>query len=252
MADFPRDSDLAGRRRTAAGILFAVAVEADAFERLAQDHVEMEAGRLRFHEGVVAGRRVAWTVTGPGAAAAARAARLLIDGHRPRLLISAGFAGGLVPSLPRGGIARPAKVVTTAGGSPLPLTCAAAAELTIVTVDRIVTTAAAKRSLAADTAAQLVDMETHAVATVAADAGLPCAAVRVVSDDASQDLPAEVARLIEPQSPLRRLGAALGAVGRRPGAAVDLWKLYEHAVVDGRTLAAELARFCGALPAEQD
>ena len=51
------------------------------------------------------------------------------------------------------------------------------------------TTAAAKRNLAAETSAQLVDMETHAVATIAANAGLPCAAIRVVSDDASQDLP---------------------------------------------------------------
>jgi adenosylhomocysteine nucleosidase len=247
-----RASDVANRPRSAAGILFAVPIEADAFERLAQDHVEMEAGRLRFHEGVVGGRHVAWCVTGPGAAAASHAARLLIDGHRPRLLVSAGFAGGLAASIPRGSVVQPARVIDAMGGSPLPLAHADAANLTIVTVDRIVTTAAAKRSLAADTAAQLVDMETHAVAVVAADAGLPCAAIRVVSDDASQDLPAEVARLIVPQSPLRRLGAAFGAVGRRPGAALDLWKLYEHAVVDGRTLATELGRFCGSLPAAHD
>lgn len=245
-----QDSDIASRHHAVAGILFAVNVEADAFDRLARDHVEMEAGPLRFHEGVVAGRRVAWCVTGPGREAAARAARLLIDGHRPRLLVSAGFAGGLVPSIPRGGVARPARVITTAGGSPLPLAFGAEADLTLVTGDRIVTTAAAKRSLAAETAAHLVDMETHAVATVAAAAGLPCAAIRVVSDDAAQDLPAEVVRLIEPQPALRRLGAALGALGRRPGAALDLWKLYEHAVVDGRTLAAELERFCGTLPME--
>ena len=45
-----------------------------------------------------------------------------------------------------------------------------------------------------------------------------------------------------------RLGAALGAIGRRPRAAADLWQLWEHAVVDGRALAAALADLCGSLP----
>jgi hypothetical protein len=42
---------------------------------------------------------------------------------------------------------------------------------------------------------------------------------------------------------MRRLGAALGALGRRPRAAFDMWTLWEHAVVDGRTLAAALEEF---------
>ena len=47
---------------------------------------------------------------------------------------------------------------------------------------------------------------------------------------------------------MRRLGAALGAIGRRPRAALDLWGLYENAVLDGRTLAAALADLCSTLP----
>ncbi len=81
------------------GIVFAVPIEADAFERLSTDRVEIQAGTGRFHEGNVAGRRVAWCVAGIGAAAAAAATRLLVEGHRPRLLITAGFAGGLDPAL---------------------------------------------------------------------------------------------------------------------------------------------------------
>ena len=209
-----RPTDMASRQRAASGILFAVSIEADAFERLSREHVETKAAGLTFHEGVVAGRRVAWCVTGPGREAAARAARLLIDGHSPRLLVSAGFAGGLVPSMARGSVARPARSIVATGGSPLQLAHAADDELTILTVDTIVATAAAKRRLATDSSAQLVDMETHAVAAVAAAAELPCACIRVVSDDASQDLPAEVVGLITPQSPLRRLGAVLGGLGQ--------------------------------------
>jgi hypothetical protein len=110
-------------------------------------------------------------------------------------------------------------------------------------------TAEATAALVARTGAQVVDMETRAVAEVAGETGLSCVSIRVISDDAGQPVPREVAALVRPQSALRRLGTALGALGRRPGAAVDLWRLWEHAVVDGRTLATALADLCGGLPA---
>ncbi len=254
--------EIAGRpsdRGCAAGIVFALAVEADAFDRLAADRVETRAADLTILEGRVADRRVAWCVSGAGRAAATRAAERLVAGHRPRLLVSAGFAGGLAPSLVRGSVVRPTRVVTATDAATaadslalLPAGDAAfgqAAPLTIVTVDGIQATGGAKRALADRTGGQLVDMETHAVARVAAAAGLPCAALRVISDDAGQDLPPEVERLARPQPTLRRLGAALAAIGRRPGAAVDLWRLYEHAVIDARTLAAALVELCRTLPA---
>jgi hypothetical protein len=37
-------------------------------------------------------------------------------------------------------------------------------------------------------------------------------------------------------------------LGRRPRLALDLWRLYEHAVVDGRSLAVALADLCAGLP----
>ena len=241
----PRGPD----RGCEAGIVFALAIEADAFERRATDRVEWRGPGGVVLEGTVAGVRVAWCVSGAGGPAAARAAALMIDGHRPRRLVSAGFAGGLDPALPRGCLVRPAAVTTDQVGTHIPLAHAAAgaAEPLVVSVTEVVATVAAKRALAARTGAALDVMETHAVAPVAATAGLPCFGVRVVSDDASQTLPAEVAGLARPQSALRRWGAVVGAVSRRPAAAVDLWRLYEHAVVDGRTLAAELERLCGAL-----
>lgn len=232
-----------------AGVVFAVAIEADPFERLAMDRTTTRAAGLVVHEGTVAGARVAWCVGGAGPEAATRASRMLVDGHRPRLLVAAGFAGGLDQALPRGVVARPSRVVLADAARPLPLLApgsGSAAGLTIVTVADVAATSVAKRSLAARSAAQLVDMETHAVATVAAAAGLPCAAIRVVSDALDEDLPGEVAALTRPQSALRRLGAAVGAVGRRPRAAVDLWRLYERAVVDARALAAALAELCAA------
>jgi len=233
-ADTPSSADIA--------IVFALAVEADAFERLVADRRETRGARFTFSTGVVAGRRIAWCLSGVGRAAAAAGARQLVDGHRPRLLVSAGFAGGLDPDLRRGVAVRPDRVVTDDAARPLALATppgeAAAGPLTIVTVDAVAATVDRKRRVAERTAARLVDMETYAVAEVAAAAGVPCAAVRVISDDAHETLPGEVASLAAPQSPLRRLGAVVGAVGRRPGAAVDFWRLWERSVVDSRTLAA--------------
>jgi len=233
------------------GIVFAVPIEADAFERLAAAVIETRAVDLTFREGTINGRRVAWCVSGVGVDAATAATRLLVEGHRPRLIVSAGFAGGLAPALPRGTVVRPAVSRIQGDAPPIPLAhpdLAAGPPLTIVTVAKVIATVAEKRLLAQASGAHLVDMETHAVATVAGATGIACGSVRVISDDATQELPREVAALAAPQSPLRRLGAAVAAVGRRPRAAVDLWRLYEHAVVDGRTLAGALVRLIESLP----
>ena len=235
-----------------AGFVFALSIEADAFAAAATETTVYEASGLTFHEGIIAGRRVAWCVGGVGAAAATRATRLLIDGHRPLRIVTAGFAGGLVESLARGAIVYPAHVVCKGGGEPVAFTAGQGGlprgDHTIVSAYNVVTTTTAKRDLAAATGASLVDMETFAVATVAYDAGLPCASIRVISDTAGQELPREIATLVQPQSGMRRLGSALAAMSRRPRAALDMWQLWEHAVVDGRTLAGALVEFCRTLP----
>jgi adenosylhomocysteine nucleosidase len=231
-------------------------VEADAFSGLATETVEVTAAGLTLHEGIVAGRQVAWCVAGAGGDAAGRATRLLIDGHRPQLILSPGFAGGLDPALARGTVVYPRRSINRTEGPPIDLAATGQGSvtpaagnairsdaLTIVSVDTVVTTAAAKRELAVATGASLVDMETYAVATAARAAGLPCVSIRVISDDASQDLPKEIAALVQPQSGMRRLGAALAGIGRRPRAALDMWQLWEHAVVDGRTLAGAIRNF---------
>ena len=232
-----------------AGIVFALPIEADAFARRLVERREWRGSGPAIYEGTLAGGRVAWCVAGVGGDAAARATRLLIDGHRPAALVSAGFAGGLDPALPRGVVVWPAAVTREAAGTRIGLATAGreAAGPLLVSVDAPAATPDRKRELAARTAAAVVDMETHAVATVAAAAAVPCFCVRVVSDDAAQPLPPEVAGLARPQTAARRFGAVLGAVGRRPAVALDLWRLYEHAVVDGRTLAAAVEELVRAI-----
>lgn len=242
------------RETSAAGIVFAMPVEADAFAARGREVSQVHAAGLTFHEGIVAGRRVAWVVTGAGLERAERGCRLLIDGHRPGLIVSAGFAGGLAVGIQRG-LAMSPLLAIRAEQESIPLVDVAASGIAkataIVTIDHVAVTPHEKQSLAATTGAEVVDMETWGVARAAREAGLDCVGLRVVSDTSSDELPREMAALVKPQSSLRRLGSALRAVGRRPGAAVDMWRLWENAVVDARTLADALERLIASLPTGQ-
>ena len=209
---------------------------------------------LTFHEGALAGRPVAWVVGGAGVERARMAATALVTGHAPSTLVSAGFAGGLAPGLSRGSVIHPSRSLR-AGRAPIPLlpgpsAAGAIAGVDLVTVDAVVATAAAKRALHEATGASIVDMETSAVAAVAVASGIPCASVRIVSDAAGDELPADIARLVAPQSAFRRAGAAFAAIGRKPATVATLWRLWENAVVDGRSLAAAIERMVGTLPAQ--
>ena len=235
-----------------AGIVFALPIEAGRFADRVDAVTTIEAAGLTVWHGSLRSHPIAWVVGGAGVAQATRACRLLIDGHRPRLVISAGFAGGLNPHLARGSLIRPCRALRL-GDHPVVLqqstADAAKSGHDIVTVDEVIHGVDAKHRLAEDTGADIVDMETWAVAREAGRAGLPCFGLRVVSDAAADSLPGEITRLAEARSPWHRIGLAIRTVGRRPSAIGDLWGLWERAVVDSRTLADALELEVAALPA---
>jgi adenosylhomocysteine nucleosidase len=92
-----------------------------------------------------------------------------------------------------------------------------------------VRTAAEKAALHQRFEADAVDMETSAVAEVCALRQVRMLSVRVISDSASDDLPAEILSILG-RSGGYRLGAALGAVWHRPSSVKDLWNLRLHAL----------------------
>jgi adenosylhomocysteine nucleosidase len=188
-------------------------------------------------EGELGGKLVALIVGGMGRDAARRAAELLIEGHQPRWVVSAGFAGALDPALKRLDIILPDEILDLEGqrlGVDLDTTGEPPGGLTgtrrglLLTVDAIVRTAAEKESLRARFGADVVDMETSAVAEAARARGIRFASVRVVSDEAGIDLPKEIASLIT-KSGSYRVGAALRAIWNRPSSLKDFWTLNEHA-----------------------
>jgi adenosylhomocysteine nucleosidase len=167
-------------------------------------------------------RAPSWLVvqSGPGPVRAARAAEQAIDAGAG-VLVSWGLAGGLSPSVAPGtvvlarrvlsphGEAWPADAVWHARLEPL------AGELGVacgdlVSVPAALESPAAKRAAGAATGAVAVDMESAAVAAVAAGARVPFVALRVVVDGLDDALPANSEQWIDERGGTR-FAAALGA-----------------------------------------
>jgi nucleoside phosphorylase len=174
------------------------------------------AAEAREFAGVV--RRVGGTeLRAPGIAFArevqlrGRRAILVANGPGPRLVnqmldspvmkewnvtevISTGFCGALDPALAIGDI-----VVETRE---------------IWSEDRVAVRAEDKRRLRETTGARVVEMEFAAVQTKAAEWGVPCRAVRVVSDTAGEDLPLDLNLYRDAEGRFQLIRIALAGVLR--------------------------------------
>ena len=199
-------------------------------------------------EGEVAGKLVAVVLAGAGRARAQRGAEILLDGHRPRWIISAGFAGALDPALRRNDLVLASEVVNLEGRRyAIDLAVPEGQGLRtgrLLTVDEIVRTAAEKAELRRAHGADVVDMETSAVAALCAERGVRFLSARAVSDEAGTDLPPEVLAILGRSGGLR-LGAAVGAIWKRPASVKDLLALRTHANQAAEALATFLL---GTLP----
>lgn len=148
--------------------------------------------------------------TGIGRQAVLQAAARVLDetvdttDAAPPLLILAGACGGLTAVADVPPIAR---IVDEHGRSWTPAN-AEPAGITLVAVDRIVSTPADKAILAKNTGASIVDMESHAFAEFCQSRGVPWAVVRGVSDTPEETLPHEVLEWIAPDGNTRSLRAA--------------------------------------------
>ena len=208
------------------------------------------------------GTRIA--VSGIGFTAAARAAQALVEAGATALA-SWGMAGGLDPALKAGTILLPSHVISTDGMS-LPtarqwrerLAAALAARHPVaggkllssaVAIEAITEKAAAFEA----TGALAVDMESLAVAQVAAAQELPFIAVRVIVDTAHDALPRAV--IAASRSGQVQIGRLIGALALAPGEFSAVIRLAQRYRAASRSLVAvahagSLAQF--AFPALSD
>ena len=117
----------------------------------------------------------------------------------------------------------------------------------LLTVDQLVLRAAEKGELHQSYKADLIDMESSAVAAICREQLVRFLSIRVISDDAHRDLPAEVAGIIN-SSGSYRVGAALRSVSRRPSSLKDFWSLYEHSLEAADRLSKFIKRCLDDLP----
>lgn len=192
---------------------------------------------------------------GGRADAAREAARDMIEAGATALL-SFGSAGALSPDLAPGDIVLADAVVAPSGeryatdapwrgrvdaaarqvfaGATLPMLGAIAGS------DRPVLTPRAKSLLSATSAAVAVDMESHAVAQVAAAARLPFLAVRAIVDSADRTVPEAAFRAMGPTGRIKPWPLFAGLL-ERPMMVRDLWRLAH----DARAARAGLRRAAG-------
>jgi adenosylhomocysteine nucleosidase len=236
------------------GLVFALGIEAGGLQDLLDGLVTTRGPGFVARQGTLGDRQVVLMLSGPGRASAARATEALLDGHRPELVISAGFAGGLDPKLQRGDIVLADTLLDEAAGSfamqrnlvPAALAATRGVYLgRLLTVDRIICLPEEKRALGVAHGALAVDMETFAVAEVCRRREVPLMAVRAISDTADDLLPPDLERLIAQKTAAARWGAALGSILKRPSRVKDLLVLQHRALEAAERLAQFLAALIG-------
>ncbi len=235
------------------GIVAALSIElGDLIDRL-QRVRKYHSASVPVIEGEYAGRIVVVVVGGVGRAAARRATDLLVAGHHPRWLVSAGFAGALNSTFARNDLVLAHEIIDPEGRR-IPVVIPEALgdnqgqlQGRLLTVDRIVLQPEEKQELRREFSADLVDMESSAVAALCSQKLVRFLSVRVISDDASTALPREVATLLS-HTGSYRVGAAIRALWQRPSSLKDFWMMHERALEASDRLAKFLARCLDELP----
>jgi len=234
-------------------ILVAVKQELAPILRVADANHLVRQEHLDFFEGTLAGHPVALLALGVGKECARIAAEMTIKCYRPDLIISAGFGGALQDSIRHGDIVIGTEALDLCQDKGSQVRCRSTHQLFVgtrlpandnqfhlhygkmLTTDDMVLKAANKKHLGTATGALTVDMETSAVATVAAAHGTDMLAVRCITDSLREDLPDEFNDFfVVGQLQLSRV---LAACNRDPRIILDLARLGYRAKVAGDILA---------------
>ena len=219
-----------------------------------------------FHTGTIhtAGtnseKSVAAVLAGVGQKNAEEATNVLLDVFAPRWICSIGYAGGLTNRLQRATICVPEQAVRATDGQALDLSGTVPQravpmpnKLKLLTINDVVETPNRKRELHAQTGAELVDMETFAVAEVCRVREIPFLSVRVIFDALDDQIPGDITKILDNfsrgvsrTSGLFLAGTLFGSIVSRPSVLLDFASFNRRAFTASERLAqftlAELSR----------
>jgi nucleoside phosphorylase len=183
-------------------------------------------------------------LTGMGPVRARRATRYALQ-CAPDVCISSGLAGALKENYRRGEVLAATQVREARGNRVFPsdpglVERAAACGATVVerflTSPTVIVSAAAKKALVAH--GDAVEMESAGVLAAASAVNIPAVAIRVISDDAAQDLPLDLNRVLSAKGKVRPV-RLLRSIAAAPASLRGLLQL----AGDSRRASAGLAEF---------
>jgi len=145
-------------------------------------------------------------------------------------IISFGICGGLSPDLTPGACIIASEIVS--GRTTIPVDAGWRARLqrllphavsgAVAGIDGLLRTAEEKSALFAKTGALAADMESHVVAEIASDRGIPFACLRAIADPASSGLPPAASCGVINENGTVNKSAVLRSLLAKPGQAPDL------------------------------
>lgn len=243
------------------GLIAAMPEEIAPLLRLAGPCKRERAGGFTLHRGTIGNHDVCLIQSGMGQLNAAAATRALITTARPEVIISFGFAGAIAPGPAVGDIVVAGRLlhhhdrlfaeqqgVTPEQAERLAATLAKACRDngfhvfrgTFVTADHILTKRTLAGQLPAGAKHPVVEMETAAVARVAALAGIPLVAVRAISDGANDELGFAITEFTDREMNIR-LWRVLWTILKKPWLVPQLLRLARNAKTAGKNLAVAVA-----------
>lgn len=218
---------------------FALDIESAPFEELLKKKHAEDWSCCKLTFGKLYDFQIAVVRTGAGRKKATKSAARVLSRLRPQVAYSAGFAGALNPKLEQFEILDPiypmnyppVNIIDVVNGPENKK------QWGLYTADRVVVKLSEKSELFERYGMDAVDMETDAVAEVCQYYSTPLRCVRIISDDAKEELPKDIENILNQNSDIGQWGAALGAVFRKPARALDLIKLKNTSVQAAQLLA---------------
>ncbi len=204
-----------------------------------------ENPRRKIYSLELANRAVILTVAGAGAENSYQSARGLMTEFALGGLISVGFAGALSPALRAGDVVLASEVLDQITGERfysapglLPIRCSTSGKL--LSASAVISSCEEKLRLGKQWEALAVDMESAGVARAAAQAGLPFAAVKSITDSAERSLSIDFNRCRREDKDFSLWAIARQSLATSKGVR-DLWMLARNSRQAAATLAAALA-----------
>lgn len=240
------------------GLLAAMPEEIKPLLKQVGTYEKLSAAGFNLYRFTINGRSCRLIESGIGIRRAEKAARALIASEHPDVIISFGFGGAVQSGMAVGdlAIARsirlhrgrnsdaregivlpvPAKVRQTLEAVCIQRGCAIR-EGDFLTSEIILNKKELAGALPQDVANPVLDMETWAVALVAAREKIPLLAIRAVSDTADEELGFSIGEFTDSDMNMR-ISKILSTIARKPGIIPQLIRLARNSRIAGRNLAA--------------